>query len=93
MKRRHALGSPPGRFITPWQKRRILERDGWACRACHRSLEYADATIDHIIPWKHGGRTEDDNLQTLCGLHNKLKGNMSQAEFQAFLEGPVNEGV
>lgn len=31
---------------------------------------------DHITPWSKGGKTELDNLQMLCGPHNKQYGNI-----------------
>lgn len=29
--------------------------------------------IDHILSWHKGGGNESDNLQILCGVHNRLK--------------------
>jgi hypothetical protein len=49
----------------------ILERDGFACKACgaKNCLE-----IDHIVPRSKGGPTVESNLQVLCADCNKGKG-------------------
>lgn len=46
----------------------IMERDGFACRACGRnSREYGVVLhVDHILAIANGGKTEPDNLHTLC---------------------------
>jgi hypothetical protein len=49
----------------------IYARDGGRCTA-----PYCDAPIgqhDHIIRWRHGGRTELDNGRGLCIFHNHLR--------------------
>jgi hypothetical protein len=49
----------------------IKMRDGGRCTA-----PYCDAPIghlDHIIRWRHGGRTEFDNGRGLCIFHNHLR--------------------
>lgn len=52
----------------------ILERDGFACKACGATncLE-----IDHIVPKSKGGQTIKTNLQVLCSDCNKGKGTSS----------------
>ena len=51
------------------KRRRILERDGWACVKCG---DESDLTIDHKVPTCDGGTDADDNLQVLCqSCHNK----------------------
>lgn len=36
-----------------WSRRGVMERDGYHCGYCGRSLTHAEATIDHIEPqWK-----------------------------------------
>jgi 5-methylcytosine-specific restriction protein A len=59
--RRWADGARGRRMPAGWDatRRRILDRDGWTCRACSR---YA-AEVDHII--RNGGE-HDANLQSLC---------------------------
>jgi hypothetical protein len=43
------------------------------CRApgCQRRAEQCD--IDHLIPYADGGRTEPENLISLCRFHHRLK--------------------
>ena len=68
MSRRHR-GS---RFhaAIPWRqwarlRRRILERDGYRCRACGRP---GKLEVDHVTPMHAGGAAlEPANLQALCG--------------------------
>ena len=48
---------------------RVLKRDRLRCRICGRSPEdFVDVTlhVHHVVPWGHGGLTEEDNLVTLC---------------------------
>ncbi len=56
--------------ITEQLRNEIYERDGYKCVKCG-SLE--NLQIDHIIPFSKGGRTEKDNLQTLCKQCNSKK--------------------
>lgn len=53
----------------------VLERDGFSCRACGRSPEGSDVSleVDHIRPISKGGKTEPSNLQTLCHDCNQGK--------------------
>ena len=53
----------------------IYERDGYRCRCCGVSEEYAPLEIDHIIPISKGGKSTYENLQTLCHKCNCEKGN------------------
>jgi len=59
------------RRVTPEIRRRILERDNYACQSCDSEdvLE-----IDHVIPISRGGSSDDDNLQVLCAFCNRSKG-------------------
>ena len=46
-------------------RRRILERDGYRCRACGRP---GRLEVDHVQPLHQGGAALDPtNLQALCG--------------------------
>jgi 5-methylcytosine-specific restriction endonuclease McrA len=54
----------------------VLERDGHRCKSCGRSPEdNVKLQIDHVIPVDWGGKTEIDNLETLCEECNRGKKN------------------
>lgn len=60
----------------------IMSRDGFRCTICGASA--ADGVIlhvDHIVPVSKGGRTEPDNLRTLCDRCNL--GKRDKLEFPA----------
>lgn len=52
----------------------VLCRDNFCCVLCGKSRkDGVSLEIDHIIPVSKGGRTELDNLQTLCERCNRGK--------------------
>lgn len=55
----------------------ILKRDGFKCRACGRNPREHDVVlhVDHIVAIDNGGKTEMDNLHTLCKDCNLAKSN------------------
>lgn len=55
-------------------RQEIFERDCYTCVNCG-STEKESLEIDHIMPISKGGKTEPDNLQTLCHDCNFRKGN------------------
>lgn len=57
--------------ISEELRNRVYERDGHKCVKCE-STEHL--SVDHIHPWSKGGKTEFDNLQTLCRICNSRKG-------------------
>ncbi len=64
-------------LMTSQLRRKIKQRDGFACRKCGVSVEKEPTLlleIDHIIPVSKGGLTEENNLQTLCWRCNRTKG-------------------
>lgn len=67
----------PGKLRRlPWVKLRnkvrprILLRDSYRCVRCGSSERLE---VDHILPIRHGGGNEDENLQTLCRRCNRKK--------------------
>ncbi|MDD2652214.1 MAG: DUF262 domain-containing protein [Sulfurimonas sp.] len=64
------------RTFTDKQKREAYERQNGICPKCvepnnHYKLDEMEA--DHITPWHEGGKTEPNNCQMLCKLHNRMK--------------------
>ncbi len=54
---------------------KILMRDNFSCCACGRNprSHNINLEVDHILPIKLGGKTDDGNLQTLCQECNRAK--------------------
>lgn len=60
----------------------VMKRDRFKCRMCGASPAKDPSVVlhvDHVLPWSKGGRTEIDNLQTLCSKCNLGKSNLTDA--------------
>ena len=57
----------------------IVRRDGEGCVWCGAPLSanQLEATLDHVLPQKQGGRWELDNLVLACGPCNCARGSQS----------------
>ncbi len=71
------------RVVPPRLRRLLSVRDG-GCRfpGCDRPLTWCDA--HHVLPWSHGGRTDQDNLVMLCRRHHRA---VHEGGFTLELEG------
>jgi 5-methylcytosine-specific restriction endonuclease McrA len=57
---------------------KVLYRDDFKCVLCGNNPPASPGLIlhiDHIMPWSKGGKTEIDNLRTLCADCNIGRGN------------------
>jgi hypothetical protein len=57
---------------------RVIKRDNFSCRACGASPALTPGLllhVDHVEPWSRGGKTVEENLQTLCEACNLGKSN------------------
>lgn len=61
--------------ISRAAERAVFERFNHECNICGREIEFYDGEVDHIIPLSKDGTNNLENLQWLCGMCNKLKGN------------------
>src|SRR5215510_8853822 len=54
----------------------VRERAQNRCEYCHWPVKYSQRpfTVDHVVPKKHGGRTDLDNLALSCFRCNVHKG-------------------
>jgi len=59
------------RVIPPRLRRFVLARDGAACTIAGCTSRYR-LQIHHITRWTDGGRTEGENLTTLCWFHHHV---------------------
>ena len=55
-------------------KRKVYQKQNGICPICKEHFEFAEMEGDHVIPWKDGGKTEEDNLMMLCKKDNRMKG-------------------
>lgn len=87
------------RLMTDALRYEILSRDGFRCQICGATAQDGyKLHVDHIIPVSKGGRTEPDNLRTLCercnmGKGDKIEESPAQADEPAPESHKPNEPV
>lgn len=54
-------------------KRKKYQEQNGICPVCNQHYEFNEMEGDHIIPWKDGGKTTEDNLMMLCKKDNRTK--------------------
>ncbi len=61
---KHAVELDTKRSFSKKLKDKFWSHHDRVCQLCQRPIQkYGDATLDHIIPWAKGGRTEESNAQ------------------------------
>ena len=58
-----------------YSKQNVFLRDGYTCQYCGTDVNKRTATLDHVLPTSHGGKTTFENTTTACGPCNANKGN------------------
>jgi 5-methylcytosine-specific restriction endonuclease McrA len=58
-----------------YSKSNVFLRDGYKCAYCNTDVNKRTATLDHVLPTSHGGKTTFENTVTACGPCNASKGN------------------
>jgi len=58
-----------------YSKQNVFLRDGYICQYCEDDVSRKTATLDHVLPTSHGGKTTWENTVTACGPCNANKGN------------------
>ena len=58
-----------------FSKSNVFLRDLYSCQYCGDSVNRKTATLDHVLPVSHGGKTTYENCVTACGPCNSSKGN------------------
>lgn len=54
-------------------KRKVYQKQNGICPVCQQHFQFEEMEGDHIIPWKDGGLTVEDNLMMLCKKDNRRK--------------------
>ena len=71
-------GGSRGPRFPNWRLRYlVMKHDSFKCRSCGASPATTPGTtlhVDHLVPWRDGGQTVMENLQTLCEKCNIGKG-------------------
>jgi 5-methylcytosine-specific restriction endonuclease McrA len=58
-----------------FSKGNLFLRDHWCCQYCGCGVDRKNATVDHVLPTSHGGKTTFENCVTACAPCNANKGN------------------
>jgi 5-methylcytosine-specific restriction endonuclease McrA len=58
-----------------FSKQNVFLRDGYRCVYCENRVDRKTATLDHVLPVSHGGKTTFENTVTACADCNSKKGN------------------
>ncbi|MCX5789515.1 MAG: hypothetical protein NTX64_13575 [Elusimicrobia bacterium] len=69
---------PRGRYIPKWVRDEVTKRDGDSCAFIgadgRRCGERSGLEYDHIIPFAHGGPSDDPgNIRKVCRAHNQWR--------------------
>lgn len=60
------IGTHDDQAIPGYVKLRVLERFGFRCPKCTRSLKFVAWDCDHIVALENGGEHRETNFQPLC---------------------------
>jgi 5-methylcytosine-specific restriction endonuclease McrA len=60
-------------FTLPCTRKNILLRDENRCQYCANHFQYADLTIDHVVPRSKGGLSKWNNVVAACKPCNQKK--------------------
>lgn len=58
-----------------FSKLNVFLRDGYQCQYCGVAVTRSSATLDHVLPTSHGGKTTFENTVCACSSCNAKKGN------------------
>jgi 5-methylcytosine-specific restriction endonuclease McrA len=58
-----------------YSKMNVFLRDQFTCQYCGTDVNRRTATLDHVVPISHGGKSVWENATTACGPCNSSKGN------------------
>jgi hypothetical protein len=73
-------------YISGTLKYEVLKRAQFHCELCGIAADIKALEVDHIIPRKHGGTDDLENLQALCYSCNAMKRDRDDTDFRKIKE-------
>lgn len=71
---KHSEKLDENRTFTYFLKQKFWRKYDHICQICNKKIHnYKSATLDHIIPWAKGGKTEESNAQLAHIICNQRK--------------------
>lgn len=67
-------GVRPKRLAVTFSRANVFLRDRGQCQYCARKLARSEATYDHVVPRRLGGKTTWQNIVIACFACNQKKG-------------------
>ena len=61
--------------VVRFSKQNVFLRDQYCCQYCGIDIQKRHATLDHVLPVSHGGKSVWENCVCACGECNSRKGN------------------
>lgn len=71
-----------------YSKSNVFLRDRFKCQYCGVDVTKRSATLDHVMPVSHGGRSTWENSTTSCAHCNSTKGNKKHIKPKAVPHKP-----
>jgi hypothetical protein len=70
---KHSKELDENRAFPESLKQRFWRQYNHVCQICNKKIQYQNATLDHIVPWAKGGKTEESNAQLAHKRCNQSK--------------------
>lgn len=73
-----------GRGLSPRRLMEKFSRQGFRCFFSGLQIDRQDASIDHVHPISKGGKHEEQNIELVHAVINRMKGSLTAGEFIAW---------
>ncbi len=70
---KHSKKLDENRDFPEYLKQRFWRQYNHVCQICNKKIQYQNVTLDHIVPWLKGGKTEESNAQLAHKACNQRK--------------------
>lgn len=87
-------GMRPKRLVATFSRANVYARDRGTCQYCALKLARTEATYDHVVPRRLGGKTTWENIVIACFVCNQKKGGRTPDQAQMRLRSiPAKPGA